>query len=477
MSVPAPVGLKAALKEMLMTKSGKLGVAILVGLVLLSVAVPFYAPYDVVKKWNDPRAWVDYPECAAPVWYEYIIGKKLPRTLIIEPGDEKHIFKHSQVMGGVYKVIWNIITFKYDYDEFPNLKTGFKLALIINTTQNVLVNITWIRPDGRSIVLFYDMISVTGVTLPVVKEYTSAYPGFQEAAVEFAKRVTGLNETYTKMPQIILFAKVGPYMSHTGKAEVLKGRYKIMIKATTFDLKGDVDVRFVLFGRVYGLAGTDFWGRDLLIAILWGAPVALAFGTLTSVVLAFVHALFGIIAGWFGGKVDEAIQKLTEIFMVIPTFPILILISLLYRISIWAIVGVLVALSPVSGSTLTVRSMTLQIKEEQYVLAAKAYGVSGWRMIFKHILPRILPYIITSIVTSVPYFVFLEAALSFLGLGDPELPTWGKVLSDAHAKRAVYMGWWWWVLIPATGIAITAFAFALLGYALDKIVNPRLREM
>ena len=476
MSVPAPIGPKVVFKEMLSTKSGKVGLIMLVGLVLLSMLVPLHAPYDVVKAWNDPRAWVDNPKCAAPEWVEWLTGKKLPRNIVIEP-DSRAILKHDKVMGGVYKVMWRVIKFRYDYDEFPNfVRAGFKIALIINSTENVLVNITWIRPDGLGIVLFYDIIPVTGETVPVIKEYTSKYPDFEERAYEFAKGITG-KEPETRITQLILFAKAGEHMADPHKAEVLKGLYKIWVRIETFDVNADVEVRFIIFGRVYGWAGTDIMGRDIAIALLWGAPVALAFGLSTSFILAFIHALFGVVAGWLGGRVDEFIQKLTQVFMVIPTFPILVLVSLLYRISIWSVVAVLVALSPVSGATLTVRSMTLQIKEEQYILAAKAYGASGWNMVFKHIFPRVMPYVITNIVTSTPYFVFLEAALSFLGLGDPVLPTWGKLLHTAQASGALFMGWWWWVLLPAGGVAITALAFALLGYSLDKIVNPRLREL
>ena len=474
MSAPAPIELKTAIKEMLGTKSGKIGVFILIFLTLFSLMVPFYAPFDVIEMWNNPKAWVDYPKCAAPVWVEWFTHKKLPKTQVFEPGS-KNIYKDSKVLGGVYKVIWNVIRFKYDYDEFPNEKTGFKIALIIHSNKNVIVNVTWMRPDGFNVNLFYDVIYVTGETLPIVKEFTSAYPVFKDAAKLFAEKA--FKTPVRTSTQVILFAQATEDMNDPKMMKVLKGDYKLLVKAITFDMEGDVDVKFILFGKVYGLAGTDFWGRDLLIAIMWGAPVALTFGAVTAIFLSFLQTIFGIIAGWFGGKVDEGIQKLTEIYMVIPSLPILILISLLYELRIWELVLALIVLSPVGSSTLTIRSMTFQIKEEQHILAIKAYGASGWRIILKHILPRVLPYTLTGIVLSIPSYVFLEAALSFLGLGDPTLPTWGKVLSDAYSKAAVYLGWWWWILIPAGCIIITAFAFALLGYSLDKIVNPRLREM
>jgi len=135
-----------------------------------------------------------------------------------------------------------------------------------------------------------------------------------------------------------------------------------------------------------------------------------------------------------------------------------------------------VALSVFGSATKTARSMALQIMSEPYVEAAVSYGASRRRIMLLYILPRLLPYTMANIVLSVPSYVFLEAALSLLGLGDPTMPTWGKIISDAFEGGAVIHGLWWWVLIPSTLIIMTAIAFALIGLALDKVVNPRLRE-
>jgi peptide/nickel transport system permease protein len=113
---------------------------------------------------------------------------------------------------------------------------------------------------------------------------------------------------------------------------------------------------------------------------------------------------------------------------------------------------------------------------EQYIEAAQSYGASKTRILLFHIMPRLLPYILANVVLSVPAYVFLEAALSVLGLGDPSVPTWGKLISDAYSGGAALHGYWWWILLPAFLIMLTASAFALIGYALDKVVNPRLRE-
>jgi peptide/nickel transport system permease protein len=119
----------------------------------------------------------------------------------------------------------------------------------------------------------------------------------------------------------------------------------------------------------------------------------------------------------------------------------------------------------------------MQIKEMPYIEAAKVYGAGDLRIIFMYVIPKILPTLVPSIVISVPSFVFLEAALSLLGLGDPLLPTWGKVLSDAESQGALYKGLYYWVLEPSFMLIVTSISFTLIGFALDRIVNPRLKEM
>ncbi|RLI18371.1 ABC transporter permease, partial [Candidatus Bathyarchaeota archaeon] len=206
-------------------------------------------------------------------------------------------------------------------------------------------------------------------------------------------------------------------------------------------------------------------------------PVALAFSLTAAVVSTLIQTLFGILSGYLGGRVDEVIQRFTEFMMIIPMLPIMILISFVYRISIWTLLVIVIVFSLVGSTTKVVRSMVPQIKEESYILAAISYGASPWRIMFLHIFPRVLPYTFSILALSVPGYVFLEAALSYLGLGDPVLPTWGRILGDAYTSGAAYYGYWWWILIPAGCIMMTALAFALLGYAFDKVVNPRLREM
>ncbi len=185
--------------------------------------------------------------------------------------------------------------------------------------------------------------------------------------------------------------------------------------------------------------------------------------------------IIAAVGSWFGGAVDEIIQRITEVNLVLPVLPILIMIGTLYSRSIWVILGAVVALSIFSSSIKTFRAIFLQIKEAPYIEAARSYGAGNLRIIFNYLIPRLIPVLIPGFVIGIPSYVFLEASLAVLGLGDPVLPTWGKVINDAQAQGALFNGHYYWVLQPAVLLMITGLAFSMLGFALDRIFNPRLR--
>jgi len=137
--------------------------------------------------------------------------------------------------------------------------------------------------------------------------------------------------------------------------------------------------------------------------------------------------------------------------------------------------SVVVVLSVFGAQIKTYRAMFLQVKESPYIEAAKTYGATNIRIVFRYMIPRILPILVPQFVVLIPTYVFLEATLAILGLGDPLLPTWGKVLNDAHHDGALYKGYYYWLLQPAVLLMITGLGFAMVGFALDRIFNPRLR--
>lgn len=464
------LGPKAVVKEVLRSKSGLAGIAILVVLVLLSIIVITAYPYDIIKIWNEPMAWQKYPRLASPEWIELFIGKRLPRNIELS---EEDFVKASTISAGGLKIITLEGRWYFSYDDFPSEITLFMDVKFLEKRPHV---IAWlIRPDGEEVEIFSGLVHSRGLwTLPIsvssdVKDNVAKWLASKEVTLD------------SITPHVVLFARLNEMRE--GKYEVLKSHdydppvpYKIRVRALMYEDDDDVNAHLVVYGKVFGVAGTDDKRRDLLIGVLWGAPVALAFGLIASIVTTIVQALAGALSAWYGGRVDEVVQRITDIYLVIPFLPILVTISFIYKLTIWSLLLAVIMLSLFGTITKTARSMAFQIKEEMYIESAISYGASKRRILILYIMPRIMPYAFANMVMTVPAYVFLEAALSLLGLGDPILPTWGKLISEAYDAGALYYGIWWWILIPAGMVILTASAFAMIGYAFDKILNPRLRE-
>ncbi len=203
-------------------------------------------------------------------------------------------------------------------------------------------------------------------------------------------------------------------------------------------------------------------------------PFALAIGlvgALLTTILAMILAATGV---WFGGWVDNLIQRLTEANMVLPVLAVGVLAYAMFGIDIWVILGVIVLLNVFGTPAKNFRSAFLQVKEAPYVEAARAYGASNTRMIMKYMIPRIIPVLVPQLVTLIPSFVFLEATLGLFNIKS-NYPTWGRIIYQGLSQGALY-GSRFWVLEPLALLLLTGLAFAMLGVALERILNPRLLE-
>jgi peptide/nickel transport system permease protein len=187
-----------------------------------------------------------------------------------------------------------------------------------------------------------------------------------------------------------------------------------------------------------------------------------------------IIAAFGT---WYGGWIDEIIQRITEVNLILPFLSILIMIGTFYSRSLWVMLAAVIALSIFGGAIKGFRAVFLQIKEAPYVEAARAYGASNMRIIMQYLVPRIIPLLIPQLVILIPANVFLEASLTVLNLGDPTLPTWGKMINEALGNHALLDGNYYWVMQPSAVLLVTGLSFALVGFSLDRIFNPRLRGM
>jgi peptide/nickel transport system permease protein len=189
-----------------------------------------------------------------------------------------------------------------------------------------------------------------------------------------------------------------------------------------------------------------------------------------------IGSVLGIMSGYMGGKADTLIQRVSDVLNNLPQLPILIFLVFILGQNIWNIIGVLIFFGW-SGLTILIRSMVLQAKEEQFIEASVAVGASSRWIMARHIFPQVAPFIFTQMIFYTPAAILAEAALSFLGLGDPSLPTWGQILERGYRTGAIFLGYWWWIIPPGLLIVLTALCFVFIAQGLEPVVNPRLRRM
>jgi peptide/nickel transport system permease protein len=430
---------------------------VIVGLLLvMSVYAMIAVPYgEALRLWRGgPGVWDDNPRNAAPVWTDWFTPARLSRTMVLDSREQGCKFAEPMGDGTVRLTI--SLPFDFPYDTFPTELTLYSQADYGGTKS--VISVAWVSPDGSETSL------VENRTMRATDSYYISQDGKLRARMPGkAGAERGL---FSDPSTVDAAAMTSP----------IKGRYQLVVR-TVVPEGSQFETKLVVYGQVHGAAGTDNSRRDLTVALLWGAPLALLFGLLGAVGANVSTFILAGVGTWFGGKLDAVFQRLTTLSMLMPLLPILIMVGQFYSRSLWVILGIVIALSIFSASYLSYRAMFLQAKEAAYIEAAKAYGASNSRLIFRYLLPRIVPVLLPSFVLVVPSFVFLEASLAVVGLGDPILPTWGKLIYDARSADALYKGYYYWVLEPAILLMITGFGFALLGFALDRIFNPRLRTV
>ena len=442
--------LKNSFREILRYPSAIAGVTLVFLLLVVSVYAVIKIPYNqAIYLWRGGEdVWGANPKFAPPAWFNFFSSKKQPLSFAVSTTDgtmTKTVTLGAQNTGTI-----NIsYSFDFQYDGYPQ-------EMLINfdakyAQKQPFVSINWVTPDGRNI-----RIDNLGIS--------------QQETVRFSQDQQFLQGLNGQDPMQALF-------NDPKTNQILKGKYQVQIIGVTFEKGSDINAQFIFQGQVYGLAGTDQYRRDLMVALLWGAPVALAFGVLASVGTLVLTLIIAAIGTWYGGLVDALIQRITEINLILPYLAILIMIGTFYSHSLVVILGVTILLNIFTGSIKSYRAIFVQVRESMYIEAARAYGASDARIIFQYLIPRMIPLLIPGLVLTVPSFVFLESTLAVLGLGDPVLPTWGKIIDDAFTNGALYKGYYYWIMEPAVLLMITGLGFAMLGFALDRIFNPRLRDI
>jgi len=439
------------------SKIGISGIVILVILFLLSIIAFVTIPLDNFKNWNDPSSWLAYPKSAAPSWVNYFQSEKIPEHLSLKPES------FSQNLGSVY-MHTDLFNVNYQYDGFPS---DFIYQYSVEYTGSPLLQLSISRPDGKTL----DLVSVA---LPFTNSSTAYHSMLFSTDGVIIKNLGLYKNLYNFSFDNLSSEKI--IFSKFASDEILKGEYKFRAKLYSVSEKPTImESKLILGGKVYGFMGTDELRRDLAVGLLWGTPLALFIGITVAVASVFLGLIYGTYAGYKGKLTDESMMRFSDIIYAMPTLPLLIILAVTIGKSIFLIVGFIVIFSWVGVAKVS-RSMALQIKNLQYVEAARLMGQKERIIIFKHIFPQLLPYALASTAILVPAAITAEAGLSFLGLGDPSFPTWGQILHDASLSSAASRGMWWWILPPGIMIAVTGLAFVFVGHAMDVIVNPKLRR-
>lgn len=218
--------------------------------------------------------------------------------------------------------------------------------------------------------------------------------------------------------------------------------------------------------------GTDYLGRDLVAGLLTGGGATLAVGATAAMITMIIGITFGALAGFYGGWVDNLLMRITEFFQVLPALLFVMVLVTLFSPSLFTIAMAIGVVSWPQTARLT-RAEFLKIKELEYVTAARAIGAKNKRIIWKVILPNAMPPLIVSATLTIGVAILFEAGLSFLGLGDPNVMSWGLMIG---ANREYILDAWWPVTFPGLAIFFTVFAVSLIGDGLNDAFNPKLRE-
>ena len=225
------------------------------------------------------------------------------------------------------------------------------------------------------------------------------------------------------------------------------------------------------------ILGTDSLGRDVFSQIMEGSQVAFLLGLLSATLGVGISTLLGTIAAFFGGRVDAYLMRQSDLILMLPTLPLLFIISAFAELKVWHLAVVLGTIGGLGGSVITINSQALQVKVKPFVDSARITGGSRMNILFSHVLPNVAPLALLFMVFSVTGAIASESVLSFLGLLNIDM-SWGLMIYLAQVEGFIFSGMkFWWLILPA-GLSVTFLAggFYLVGRGLDEVFNPRLRQ-
>jgi peptide/nickel transport system permease protein len=221
--------------------------------------------------------------------------------------------------------------------------------------------------------------------------------------------------------------------------------------------------------------GTNQVGQDVFAQLVVSARASIEIGVGAGLLATVISILIGITGGYVGGIVDDALSLLSNVILVIPTFPLIIVTFAYVRQGNLTALILVIALTSWAASARVLRAQTLSVRNREYVLAARAGGERAWRIILVEILPNELPIIVSQFIFAMIFAILTQATIAFLGIVDVSQLTWGNMLFFAWNDEALQSGAWWWFVPPGACIALLGMGLALINFSMDELLNPRLR--